>query len=239
MSFLYLVRHGQGTLDGGPYDQLSELGKVQSKRLGDEWVKRIYKFDYAYAGTLNRHLQTAELVRESYEKANLNFPELALDEGFNEIDSHRILTKISARLMEIDHDFRDLSEKAKAAFQSNSPDKIKLFNKTYKTIMDAWINNEFPDLDGVSWNDYNRNVLDTSLKMQQHKRDDRIVVFTSGNPMGIYIKKALNLSDSKTMEIVDFLYNTNVTTFIAKQDSIILVTMNETSHLTDDMKTRR
>ena len=97
MGFVFLVRHGQGTLDGGPYDQLSETGKSQADFLGKALVNRTFEIDVAFSGTLNRHQQTAQIVIENYDKAGMSFPEVLIDERFNEIDSLKILTKISAR----------------------------------------------------------------------------------------------------------------------------------------------
>ncbi len=224
---------------GGVYDQLSDLGKIQAEVLGWDLSSKNFQVDHAYSGTLNRHRQTAELVVEEYQKAGIEFPEIKEDVGFNEIDSLRILTQISARMMEEDPEVNDLVMRSKAAFKENAADKIRLFNITYKMIMDAWIGEKYPDFEGVTWRDYCSGVLNTLEELRQFERDERIVVFTSGNPMGIFVKDALGLTDDKVMEIVDYLYNTNITSFLIKDDALVLMTMNETPHLSDDQRTRR
>ncbi|MBW2637178.1 MAG: histidine phosphatase family protein, partial [Deltaproteobacteria bacterium] len=153
MSYLFFVRHGQGTLDGGHYDQLSELGRVQSRMLGEVWAARDFKIDHVYSGTQKRHRQTAETVAASYETNGLKFPEITKDERFNE-------------------------------------------------IVNAWINERIPDFDGMSWKEYCRLVLDASSELGKYDRGDRIVIFTSGNPIGIYVKEALGISDAKALELV-------------------------------------
>ena len=58
MGQLYLVRHGQASFGADDYDQLSELGQRQSRRLGEHWAERGVVFDAVITGTLKRHAQT-------------------------------------------------------------------------------------------------------------------------------------------------------------------------------------
>jgi broad specificity phosphatase PhoE len=238
VSYLFLVRHGQATLDGGPYDQLSDLGRSQARMLAKAWLARSFKADCAYSGSLNRHRQTAQIVAEAYLRAGLYFPEIREDDRFNEIDTFGVVARISGQLASEDQEFRDLAMRTKLALEQDSPDKIRLFHRAYHRIMDAWIENRYPAPDALTWEDYCQRILDTRLEFNKGGENLRIVVFTSGNPIGIYIKAALDLSNSKTLEINDHLYNTNVTTFILRNDRISLISMNDTSHLTDDQRTR-
>lgn len=239
MSYLFFVRHGQGTLDGGHYDQLSELGRLQSRMLGEVWAERDFKIDYVYSGTQKRHRQTAETVAASYETKGLKFPEITEDERFNEIDSLDVMEKLVLILLNKDPEFYELVDKTWIALRNNSPDKIELFERSMKTIMDAWINESIPGFDGMSWKEYCRLVLDATSELGKYGTGDRIVIFTSGNPMGIYIKEALGISDAKALELVGNLYNTNVTSIILKDGSLSLFGMNDVSHLRDGQVTQK
>ncbi len=239
MSYLFFVRHGQGTLDGGHYDQLSELGRIQSRMLGEAWAARDFKIDYVYSGTQNRHRQTVETVAASYETKGMNFPEIKKDERFNEIDSLDVLEKLLAGLLKTDPEFYDLVDRTRIALKENSPDKIALFDRSMKIIMDAWINERIPGFDGMSWKEYCRLVLDARSELGKHDRGDRIAIFTSGNPIGIYIKEALGISDAKALELVGNLYNTNVTSIILHDGSLSLSGMNDVSHLRDGQITQK
>jgi len=239
VSYLFFVRHGQGTLDGGHYDQLSELGHLQSRMLGEMWADRQFKVDYAYSGTQKRHRQTAETVAASYETKGLKFPKIIKDERFNEIDSLKVLEKLVLNLLSEDPEFFKLVDRTWKALRKDLPDKIELLDRSMKTIMDAWINEGIPDFDGMSWKEYCRRVLDVTSELAKYDRDDRIVIFTSGNPIGIYIKKALNISDAKALELVGNLYNTNVTSIIMNNGSLSLFGMNDVSHLRDDQVTQK
>ena len=239
VSYLFFVRHGQGTLDGGHYDQLSELGRVQSRMLGEAWAARDFKIDHVYSGTQNRHNQTVEIVEASYKDAGMKFPEIKKDNRFNEIDSLDVLEKLLAVLLKNDPEFHALVDRTRIALKKNSPDKIDLFDRCMKIIMDAWINERIPGFDGMSWNEYCRLVLDARSELEKYDADDRIAIFTSGNPIGIYVKEALGISDARALELVGNLYNTNVTSIILKDGSLLLSGMNDVSHLRDDQVTQK
>lgn len=65
MAELILVRHGQantGAMTEEDYDRLSDLGKEQSRWLGDHMRATNGHFDRVYCGTLRRHQETAEAM---------------------------------------------------------------------------------------------------------------------------------------------------------------------------------
>ncbi len=49
-----MVRHGQASFGQDNYDKLSELGEIQSRKLGEFWVEWDVKIDAVYSGTLDR-----------------------------------------------------------------------------------------------------------------------------------------------------------------------------------------
>jgi broad specificity phosphatase PhoE len=73
LSNVYLIRHGQaGTRDN--YDTLSELGREQSRRLGEHFV------------SLRRQQETAVEVRCVYLRRGSHFPEVDVRSQWNEFD---------------------------------------------------------------------------------------------------------------------------------------------------------
>ena len=65
MGALYLVRHGQASFGAADYDQLSELGARQCRRLGEHWQRRGMRFDAAFSGTLRRQRQSLAAIGEA------------------------------------------------------------------------------------------------------------------------------------------------------------------------------
>lgn len=76
MGDIILVRHGQANSEATTeedYDRLSDLGKTQSRWLGDWLRAHAYAFDHVVSGTLRRHRQTvAGMGYEADEDARLN-----------------------------------------------------------------------------------------------------------------------------------------------------------------------
>ena len=59
MGEIYLVRHGQASFGAADYDQLSDLGFEQARRLGLWLAETGQRFNLAVTGALRRHHQTA------------------------------------------------------------------------------------------------------------------------------------------------------------------------------------
>ncbi|MCX5850494.1 MAG: phosphoglycerate mutase family protein [Deltaproteobacteria bacterium] len=239
MSIVMFVRHGQGTLDGGQYDRLSDLGKLQAERLGHAWSSDAVGIDYVYTGTQRRHRETAEIVVDCYRRAGLSFPAMREDMRFNEIDSLDILDSLVPLLMEQDARFRDLVEKTKNAMKKGTPDKIELFDRGIGILMDAWVRNIVPRYRGLTWDDFRARVLSPGEDLARHGKDARIAVFTSGNPIGVYVKEALKLNDAETLAIVHDLFNANVTTMEIHGGVITLASLNDVAHLPHDQRTKK
>jgi broad specificity phosphatase PhoE len=60
MGHILLVRHGQAQFGTDDYDRLSDLGREQSRLLGECLAKRDRRIDAAVTGNMRRHRETAE-----------------------------------------------------------------------------------------------------------------------------------------------------------------------------------
>ena len=59
VALLFLARHGQASFGTADYDRLSDLGRQQSRWLGEYFAERDLKFTRVVAGTLRRQRETA------------------------------------------------------------------------------------------------------------------------------------------------------------------------------------
>ena len=59
---LILIRHGQADSAGENYDQLTETGHAQARRVGVWLAANGYQFDRFFHGGLNRQKQTLEAI---------------------------------------------------------------------------------------------------------------------------------------------------------------------------------
>lgn len=236
MSRLSLIRHGQATLGLESYDQLSDLGRVQSEMLGKYLATSGHRFDAVYHGTLKRQRQTAEIVSRVYEKEGKPFPELRVEPGLDEIDFLNIMREVAPRIQEEDPSFERLSTETMRSFKERSPEMYRLFADYYTIVFDAWTENRYDGLDIYSWEEYCERVFQTLDVLRSHGREERVAAFSSGTPMGLVVREALGLGMPAMMDVIMMLYNSNVTSFLLKKNAIVLESLNVTSHLPDEQK---
>ena len=93
MGTLYLVRHGQASFGADDYDQLSDLGRRQSVRLG-QYLRERYgeglRFNAVLTGTLRRQIGTWQGIAEGggFDAPHVSWP------GLNEYDSHAVIAGV-------------------------------------------------------------------------------------------------------------------------------------------------
>src|SRR5512139_4021345 len=86
MPYLYVVRHGQPDFAGN-YDSLTTLGQQQSAWLGEHFRARGLRFARVGCGTLQRQVETCELILRQLGDA----PASTCDAGLNEYDHASLL----------------------------------------------------------------------------------------------------------------------------------------------------
>jgi len=93
MSTITLIRHGQASFGKSDYDQLSDIGYDQARRLGVALAEREESIDTVFIGGMLRHRQTAETCLESM---GLDLP-LQVLPNFSEFNHEHILEKSEPR----------------------------------------------------------------------------------------------------------------------------------------------
>jgi broad specificity phosphatase PhoE len=78
MAVVQLIRHGQASFGAAEYDELSDLGRKQSRTLGAALAARGQRFDRVLSGSMRRQRDTAKLALDP---ANLE-----IDDRWNEYD---------------------------------------------------------------------------------------------------------------------------------------------------------
>ena len=93
MGILFLVRHAQASFLEQNYDKLSQLGEAQARLLGEYWAQRNVLFDRVCVGPRVRHKETANLVKNSYSQAGVEFPEPSVLPEFDEYQGEAVLKR--------------------------------------------------------------------------------------------------------------------------------------------------
>jgi broad specificity phosphatase PhoE len=239
---LFLVRHGQaGTRD--LYDSLSDLGRDQSRRLGEYLVAQGFKFSAVYSGGLERQKQTAAEVASAYERAEVPFPSAIVDCGLDEFDLTRVYREIGPQLAEINVEFRDQFDEMRRQIKQNAGVQDAAVHRRWwpcdSLIVEAWISGRFRYA-GESWEGFHERVSSCGLKLCDESPDANLLAFTSATPTGVLTAVALGAPVERIRSLAGVLYNSSYTWLRRRADRLHLFQFNAVPHLTTpELRTHR
>ena len=232
MSNLFIVRHGQASFLEPDYDRLSKKGEAQARLLGDYWTKKPLIFDLVYSGPRRRQKETARIVGEAYREAGLPWPDPVVAREFDEFQAEAVLASTLPRLVETDERVRDLH----LAFQDarGTDERFKTFQRVFEVVIGRWARGELAVPDLEPWPDFCVRVQRGLAQLCDNgHRGRRIAVFSSGGPVGVAMKKALDLDTGATLKTAWMVANGAFTEFLFSPGRFTLHSYNAYPHLTD------
>jgi broad specificity phosphatase PhoE len=233
MSRVILVRHAQASFLEPIYDKLCATGEVQARQLGEYWARRGVLFNCAWSGPRVRQVQTARIVEEAYLRLGGEFPELAVRNEFDEYPAEAVLKQGLPQVLERSQAVRDLH---RAFEQSKDTDARKRrFQQMFEAVIGMWVSGELVIDDVESWQDFCARVdrgIATIVNSAAPAGDS--VVFTSGGPIGVAMRRALNLSHADTLQLTWMSRNASFTEFLSSGSRFTLSTFNAHPHLEDE-----
>ena len=242
MSIVYLVRHGQaGTRDA--YDSLSELGRRQSRLLGEYFLSQGIEFAAAYSGAMFRQQQTAAEVSKAYTEAGVPFPEIIIDNDWNEFDLAQVYREIGPLLCEEDPEFRsEYEEMRRQVTESGGVHDAEVHRRWRPCdtkMVEAWIAGRFP-YTGETWNQFRERIAALRLKLSDAARQTNILAFTSATPTGILTGLALDAPDDRVRQLAGVLHNSSYTVLRQRGEHLQLFQFNAVPHLAaPELRTHR
>nr|NJM03296.1 histidine phosphatase family protein [Desulfobacula sp.] len=224
MGEFFFFRHGQGSFGTDNYDRLSERGVQQAKILGQHLAACHIHFDAVYSGSLERQKDTARRVKEVYLEKDLFFPELLVDESWNEMDSNQVWeTQIKMMIQ----DEPGLLDEIKM-----DPGDKKAFQKVFSRVMDRWVSGDFDGPGDITWKGFRQQVRQgLNALCETAGPSGKIAVFSSGGPISVAVQAALDLSGLKTLDLLWQLMNASITRFRWDGQRISLSGFNDITHL--------
>jgi broad specificity phosphatase PhoE len=233
MSLLTLIRHGQASFFSDDYDKLSELGEEQSRVLARYWIDQGIGFDEVYCGTLKRQARTEACVGEIYSEQGLEWPEVEVFAGLNEYPADDVMGILLPELCERDESFQRLNDAYEGA--ADGPEKYKTFHQLLEAVMDKWVHMEYESEDVMTWEEFSGDVRD-SLKtiMGREGTGRRVVVFTSGGPVGVSVQTALEAPEIQAAILNWRVRNASITEFTFSGGRIALDFFNATPHFINE-----
>jgi broad specificity phosphatase PhoE len=233
MSRVILVRHAQASFLEPVYDKLCATGEVQSRLLGEYWARRGVHFGRACSGPRVRHVQTARMVEEAYRKFGGAFPQVTVMNEFDEYPAEAVLKLGLPQVLETCQEVRDLHRAFEQA--RDSDERKRCFQQMFEAVIGMWVSGELV-VDGVeSWEDFCARV-DRGITTIVHSAipSGDSVVFTSGGPIGVAMRRALHLSHADTLQLTWMSRNASFTEFLSSGSRFTLSAFNAHPHLEDE-----
>jgi broad specificity phosphatase PhoE len=233
MSRIILVRHAQASFLEPIYDKLCATGEVQACLLGEYWARRGVLFCRAWSGPRVRQVQTARMVEEGYRRLGREFPELAVTNEFDEYPAEAVLKLGLPRVLEKSQEVRDLQRAFEQARDAGQ--RKRTFQQMFEAVIGMWVSGELV-VDGVeSWQDFCARVdrgITTIVNGATPAGDS--VIFTSGGPIGVAMRRALHLSHADTLQLTWMSHNASFTEFLSSGSRFTLSAFNAHPHLEDE-----
>lgn len=220
MGVLYLLRHGQASFGQDNYDRLSEMGRRQARLIGRHLQRANLTVDAAYCGPMDRQRHTAEEALAQLESP----PPLVDAPEFREYDSPRIIFSALPALTAEDPALADAAE--------NMFSDRRLFQAVYEKAMHWWVSGQTDSEAGESWLEFIARVEHGLDRVRADSRHGRTVaVFTSGGPISVAVRQALELSDQKALGVSWVVKNASLSSFLYNGRYMTLSSFNSTAHL--------
>ena len=240
MITILLARHGQASFGQENYDQLSELGVIQAKRLGEHYGHTQRRIDAIFSGSLVRQRDSAEHFCQAYLSASDN------DLGSKPIfDINNLESCVLPIFDEFNHEDvfvksnPTLSTQAQIAAElTRNNELISRLGELFGQAMQRWHSGAHDDDYLESWPQFSARALQglDELSNQIHDRlqleqDSTVLVFTSGGVIAAITAHLLKQSSATAYQLTQSSVNTGVTSLTIQQKKLQLLSYNEYSHL--------
>lgn len=239
MTELILIRHGQADSTGENYDQLTERGHEQARKIGVWLAANGYRFSRALHGGLQRQKQTLEVIAAAYAARGQSLPESELHPAFAEFDL-RVWAIIAAKLRHGHAEFAELLKQWNRARHENAPGKGDIFKQLTGIILREWVALGEGFAEAESFPAFRKRVL-TALELAEKAEPDhvpqRILAVTSGGPIALLCGEALALPLAQTLSLTRRIYNTSLHALVSDRSKWELQTFNSVPHLQAEERT--
>jgi broad specificity phosphatase PhoE len=217
VSTLTLVRHGQADPFQKERAELTSTGQAQAASLAEYWLRHQVRFDEVYSGQLPRQVGTEQVVAERFRAAGQTWPEARRDASWNEYDAPNILKQLGG--------FEQLGSSRLAKVE---------FQKIFEQAMTTWLEGQTTTNGFEPWTAFRDRVSAAVGSIMAGPSGRRVVVFTSGGPIGFCVHKALRAPAQSFLDVNWRVRNGSVSEFIFDRERFSLDSFNGIPHLVED-----
>ena len=232
MSRLIMVRHGQASFFTDDYDRLTKLGERQSEALAKHWLEQGERLDALFCGTLQRQRRTGEVVRETFEAAGVDCPELEVLAGLNEYHGDQVMEGLLPELRKRDPRFETLKVE-----YDNAPEgqeRYRTFHRLLEAVMEQYIRGNYDANGFESWPEFRERVQEAFNSIRSRQGSGlHVAAFASGGSIGQIVQTVLRAPDVVAGELNWRIHNASTTQFTYSGERIALDNFNLVHHLRD------
>ncbi len=212
MSIIYLVRHAQASFGTENYDRLSDLGRQQSRWLGEHFAGRGLRFSRVLAGTLTRQRDTA---REILAAMGAPAPDA--------VERHAGLDEYPAEALYRAYAGRDPLAHQRADFKD--------YWRTFRAAMQAWARDDLADVP-ETWEMFGARIREAlAAATAGTQRDEAVLVVSSGGAIGRAVADITESPARVAIELNLQFRNTGYCELLASGDTRRLLSFNNLPHL--------
>lgn len=210
MGTLYLVRHGQASFGAANYDQLSELGQRQAKRLGEYFAAKGLRFEASFTGTLQRQIQTHAGIAQGLGQAL----KAQAVPGLNEYDSLALIATVHPEPLA----------------KPDTPEMYRHHFRLLRQAMREWMAGRSSPQGMPSYGEW---VAGIRAVLDQVREDHTgaVLLVSSGGPISTAVGQVLGLDPEVTIELNLRIRNASITEFEFNPKRHMLLTYNTLPHL--------
>ena len=226
MSTLTLVRHGQAK-SFEPDHVLTATGEAQANHLAQYWLRHHLQFDEVYSGSLARQAGTEQIVARCFCEAGQPWPPAVRDPAWNEYDATGALAHLAH------HDPAIAALAAEYQSARDTPEENRRFQRVLEAAMLRWLAGTLGSQHIESWLAFRDRVTAAFQRLREGPPGRRIVVFTSGGPIGFTTHLAMQAPPKVFLDINWRVRNASVTQFVFDRERFTLDSFNAIPHLDD------
>jgi broad specificity phosphatase PhoE len=207
MAVVHLIRHGQASFGAAEYDELSALGRAQSKTLGAALAARDLRIDRAVSGGLRRQRDTAAICLEA---AGLD-SSCAVDPRFDEYDHLGL---------------------AEQFLDGPPPASSRDFQAVLDAALEQWISGATTPSGMPSWAAFaERATSGLADALTTLGKGGSGAVFTSGGVITAICSRLLSLPPAGSVALHRVVVNCGITKVVSGRGGTALISFNEHAHL--------
>jgi len=215
-----LVRHGQASAISGDYDQLSDLGREQSRLLATHFERFSVLPDRVYVGPRKRHAQT-------HAEARLHgWPE---PEHVAELDEHHAVQLLVALGPALGTRDDELGKLAREAFAQDHSSMRKALTRVFAAIIPAWARGEVVHPDVEPFEAFRVRIRRFVERVRESEGTS--VAFTSGGAISAMIAEVHGLDTEQLLDVMWHVKNASLTEIVVRDGRMSIASMNGTPHL--------